>query len=347
MVQKYIRKLLRERAAKAEEVAKLANAGNLESMEQKGSSIECQELFSPMVTDDIAQDLDDDEPPDLQALAGDAEFGTFIKFGSLAEELRLKIWKYALPTRRILRIDGPESLVRGMKQVKKDNQDGLSELYELPKYGLIFSTTDANLSMLSACKESRHVAVKAYPIHLPSEDRNKEIRISPHDLVVIGNIERILMTVGKVINSNRATFTDFTVLQGLQHLAFVAMTEDDEASVETLNKQQIAILTSRTVFFIPLFPNLQIMAIICDPDGYTSGGSLEGFGRIEEGEYDEDHSSLIWDGNHSRFCYESIRASWQKQHNVSYPPMEVLTANEYMMISQTLNVALSIQKGLP
>ena len=137
-----------------------------------------------------------------------------------------------------------------MVLTQKHNNDGTSELWGSPKHGLIFSTSDPNIGMLEACRESRHVAVKAYPVHLPAKDNSKEIRVGSDDVVMIGDIDRLLMMVKEVSLVDRtrcygtygltafkvtdlypAAFAKLKALVGVRTLAFVAAAEDDNASM--------------------------------------------------------------------------------------------------------------------
>ena len=137
-----------------------------------------------------------------------------------------------------------------MVLAQEDNDDGTSELSGSSKHGMVFSTTDTNIGMLKACRESRYVAVKAYPVHLPAKDNSKEIRVGSDDVVMIGDIDRLLkmvkevslvdrtrrygtygLTAFKETDSYPAAFAKLKVLEGIHTLAFVAVAEEYNGSM--------------------------------------------------------------------------------------------------------------------
>jgi len=95
------------------------------------------------------------------------------------------------------------------------------------------------------------------------------------------------------------------------------------------SKQLSAVLTSRLVF-MPLFPNVTSIQIICDHTNSTRDGILEGFVTSKTGEYDEERSELVWRAKDKQCFYECLCDIWKKQHNVSFPPLEVLVTEEYL-----------------
>tara|TARA_R110002060_G_scaffold25685_2_gene35204 strand:+ start:779 stop:1024 length:246 start_codon:yes stop_codon:yes gene_type:complete len=81
---------------------------------------------------------------------------------------------------------------------------------------------------------------------------------------------------------------------------------------------------------MPLFPNVTSIQIICDHTNSTRDGILEGFVTSKTGEYDEERSELVWRAKDKQCFYECLCDIWKKQHNVSFPPLEVLVTEEYL-----------------
>ncbi|KAK0114942.1 hypothetical protein ONS96_013417 [Cadophora gregata f. sp. sojae] len=327
MVRRYIRKL-REKARKAEDAAKLVEDGNQESMEKNASLNEGHlHAGSPLIADHIAK-LEDAKPPDLApSLDQNAsnlpradsaprrqtqqQPTAFTKFSELPLELRLIIWKHALPARRVLCIHGREILVRDKSIVFNDNSEKGFHLCNLPQYGLVFSTTDADINMLSACWESRHVAIKAYPIHLLSEDNSKEIRMHSDDIVVIDNLDVFLDAVNDITKSELMIFKKLSALGSIQNLSLVLTSDnaDGGKSLRTLFKHPQAVLI-RHVTFKSLFPSVKTITIVCDHNDPINGGSIERLVNVEKYGSDEIPRGLDGKVEYYHHTYNIIRSSF-------------------------------------
>lgn len=81
---------------------------------------------------------------------------------------------------------------------------------------------------------------------------------------------------------------------------------------------------------MPLFPNVTSIKLICDHTDSTHDGILEGFVANKAEEYDEVRSELVWGAKDQQSFYECLRDIWKNQHNVSFPPLEVLVTEEYL-----------------
>lgn len=100
------------------------------------------------------------------------------------------------PGPRVVAVYAGSSFTKTVVSEEKDSNDTILKLYK-HRFKLNVDSDAEELGMLRACKESRHVLVKMLPVRLPMIHSSKELRLGPHDVLSIENLNTLLEDLRK------------------------------------------------------------------------------------------------------------------------------------------------------